>query len=287
MTLLRLGSRVLDVSRAEALAPGTDGGTAAGWLVHYASGLPARLAEILRNLAPLLGVPLAGGAVVVCIIAGVAALGLWRNGRGKVLSAAGEPLGRYCAWLVPTVLIFAWLAGLNRPRHLLPLYSVLPLGFAAVYSRIRRSRPWAARALLGLLLVNAGWDLIGAGPIPGGVRVAPLIQVAEQLGIRGLYTDYSTAYEVMFASRERILASPTAWADSVISDRTPEVTRQVDLLPNPAYVFPRGSAEAAWFVQGLARRNISFARHAVESFVLFTDLSLPVRSRMLPVSSDW
>ena len=67
----------------------------------------------------------------------------------------------------------------------------------------------------------------------------------------------------------------------------PEVTRQVHLLPNPACVFPHGSTEAAWFEQGLARRNISFNRHAVESFAVFTDLSLPVRSCMLPVSSEW
>jgi len=185
------------------------------------------------------------------------------------------------------VLVFAWITGLNRPRHLLPLYSVLPLGFAALYSRSRGARPWAARALLGLLLVIAVWDLIEARRIPGGAQVAPLIRAAERLGIHGLYTDYYTAYTIMFASREQILASPTAWADNVISDRTPEVTRQVDVVPNPGYVFPQGSTEAAWFIQGLAKRNISFTRHTVESFVVFTDLSLPVRSRMLPVTSGW
>jgi hypothetical protein len=287
VTLLRLGSRVLDLSRAEALAPGTDVGTAAGWLVHYASGLPARLAEILRNLAPLVGLPVVGGTVLASIIGTAATLSLWHNGSGEVRSVTGEALGRYCAWLVPAVLLFAWVTGLNRPRHLLPLFSVLPLGFAPLYSRIRGSRPWAAFALLGLLLVIAGWDLVEAGPIQGGVRVAPLIQAAEQLGIRGLYADYDTAYTVMFASREGILASPTAWTHTIISDRTPEVTRKVDLLPNPAYVFPPGSTEAAWFVQGLTRRNISFNRQAVESFAVFTDLSLPVRSRMLPINSEW
>jgi len=286
-TLLRLGSRVFNVSRDEALGPGTGVRTAAGWIVHYVSGLPARLPEILGNLGPLLGLKAAGGTVLACTIGATATLSLWRNGRREGLSADGEPLGRFCAWLVPTVLLFAWVTGLNRPRHLLPLYSVLPLGFAAFYGRIRVARPWAARAILLLLLVIAGWDLSEAAPIPAGARVARLIQTAEQLGIRGIYTDYDTAYQVMFASREAILASPTAWAERVISDRTPEITRQMDLLPRPAYVFRQGGTEAAWFAQGLARRNISFTRHAAGPFELFTDLSMPVRSKTLPVGSAW
>jgi hypothetical protein len=286
-TLLRLGSRVLNVSRDEALGPGTGVTTAAGWIVHYLSGFPARLPAILGNLGPLLGLKAAGGTVLACTIGAVSTLSLWRNVRPEGHSAAGEPLARFCAWLVPTVLLFAWVTGLNRPRHLLPLYSVLPLGFAAFYGRIRVARPWAARAILILLLVIAGWDLVEAAPVPAGARVARLIQIAEQLEIRGMYTDYDTAYQVMFASREAILASPTAWAESVISDRTPKITRQVDLLPNPAYVFGRGSAEAASFAQGLARRNISFTRHTAGPFELFTGLSMPVRSKMLPIGSDW
>ena len=286
-TLLRLGSRVLSVSRDEALGPGTGVGTAAGWIAHYASGLPARLPEILGNLGPLLGLKAPGGTVLACTIGTTATLSLWRNVRREGTSAAGEPLGRFLAWFVPTVLLFAWVTGLNRPRHLLPLYSVLPLGFAAFYGRIRAARPWAARAILILFLVIAGWDLFEAAPIPAGAHVAPLIQTAEELEIRGLYTDYDTTYQVMFTSREAILASPTAWAERVISDRTPEITRQVDLLPHPAYVFPKGSTEAAWFAQGLVRRSITFTRHTADPFELFTDLSMPVRSKMLPVGSDW
>jgi len=286
-TLLRLGSRVLDVSRDEALRPGTDVATGAAWIAQYLRQLPARFPVVLRSLGPLLGFTGDPGILIAWIIMAGATLALWRAGREGAASASGWASARYCALLIPGVLLFAWLTGLNRPRHLVPLYSVLPLGLAALYNRLRSARPWIARAALTVLLLSTARDMIEAARIPSGVPMAPLIQAAERLGVRGVYTDYDIAYRLMFATREAILASPTAWPQGVISDRTPEVTRQVDHLPNPAYVFLLGTPEAGWFAQGLVRRGIRFTRNPVGPFELFTDLSAPVRSAVLPVGSEW
>jgi len=85
----------------------------------------------------------------------------------------------------------------------------------------------------------------------------------------------------------RTITPDRGTAPGLVADRTPEITREVDRLPNPAYAFFRGSDAAAWFAEGLARRGISFARRTIGDFELFTHLSVPVRSHDLPVSPTW
>jgi hypothetical protein len=287
-TPLRLGSRVLDVSRHEVLQSGTGIGTILGWIGRYASSLPAHLLTALGNAGPLFGLEGRLGAVLAwSLIVGAA----WALvGRDATASPPGfrAEVGRWCAWLIVAVVCFAWVAGLHRPRHLVPLFSVLPIGCAALCDRWGRTRPWAAWALCLVAIGTAGWSLVVAAPIPAGAPIQPLIQTADRLGVRGVYADYDIAYVAMYASHERLLASPTAWAHgTVISDRTPEITRQVDQIPAPGYVFWRDSPQAAWFLAGLERRGIRFHRHPVGPLDLITDLSTPIRSPMFPVTEHW
>lgn len=288
-TFLRLGSRVLDVSKAEALDPGINLLTVVGWLLRYLSNLPERLFTLFQNVGPLLGFETAVGAVVTWGIMIGAMLALWHHGAKDNPAPNRVLLGRWCALLVPSLLLFALVAALDRPRHLAPLYSILPLGIAALHGRIRAARPWAANVMLAALMAVVGWNLSYRAALGGLKPVEPLIQAASQLGIKSLYADYWIAYPVMFASKEKILASPTAWtqAPGLIADRTPDITRQVDRLPNPAYVFFLDRPEAEWFAGGLARRNITFARRTIGPFELFAGLSEPIRSSELPVSKEW
>ena len=288
-TIVRLGSRVLDVSKAEALDPGMTVSTVAGWIMRYAGHLPERLFTILQNIGPLLGFETAIGAVLAGSIVIGAMLALWHHGGQDSRAGTGALWGRWCALLVPAMLLFALIAALDRPRHLIPLYSVLPLGVAALYARFRAARPRLAHVMLAALMAALAWDLAHSAVLSRLKPVEPLVRSAHQLGVRSLYADYEIAYRVMFASRETILASPTAWtqAPGLIADRTPDITRQVDSLPSPAYVFFREGPEAAWFAEGLARRHIAFVRQTIEPFELFTGLSAPVRSHELPVSKAW
>jgi hypothetical protein len=288
-TVLRLGSRVLDVSKAEALDSGFGVSVVVGWIMRYLSELPIRLATLVQNVGPLLDLDTTGGALLAWIVVTGAVLALYFHPGLDGHVAGAEHLGRWWAGLAVCVLLFAWVTGLNRPRHLAPLYSVLPLGIAALYSRIGVARPWFGRTILASLMVIIGWDLAQDAPRSKVKPVGPLIQAMQQHGIRGLYADYEISYLVMFFSRETILASPTAWtqAAGLIADRTPDITRQVDRYQAPAYVFFRNGPEAAWFREGLARRNIAFARQRSGDFEVFMGLSMPVRSDALPVSRAW
>lgn len=288
-TVLRLGSRVLNVSKAEALDPGAGPMAAAGWIGQYVAGLPEHLAALAGNVGPLLGLEFPGGALVAWGILGGSLLALARHQPDTGSPVESLRLGRWCAVFAVCVLVFAWVAGLNRPRHLVPLFSVLPLGLAVLYRLVAASRPMLARGLLAAVLTGLVWMLATDASRTMVKPVEPLVQAMRQLGARSLYADYEITYLVMFASKESVLASPTAWtqAPGLLADRTPEITREVDRLPNPAYAFFQGSDAAAWFADGLARRGISFARRPIDDFELFTNLSVPVRSNDLPVSRTW
>ena len=286
-TFLRLGSRMLVVSKSEALVPGAGLGTAAAWIVQYLLRLPTLVPGLLQNLGPLMGLRFPGGSVLAFGLLVAAGACLWRMSGGGITFDLKEPLGRWLAMLIPSMLLFVWVAGLNRPRHLVPLYSVIPLGLAASLRAINTIRPWIAQFALVVLLFAAGWDLVWTMPGPAVTPVEPLLRHLQQMEIRGVYTDYTTAYQLMFLTHEKILASPSAWSEGVISDRTPEMTRQVDRLSDPAYVFLRNSPEALWFGRGLERRRVVYASHQVGSFEVFTDLTQPIRSAAFPVRLGW
>lgn len=289
-TLLRLGSRVLEVSRSEALSTGINPLPMLGWIKRYVMSAPGSLWDIFWNLGALMGLKGTSGAVLSWTILTVTTLALGYRKKHDFSSPSTETLGRWLAWLVPGILLFAWGAGLNRSRHLVPLYSVLPIGLAALYDQLARYRPWVARASLALMLFGSSVNLIQAASSPSGENVIPLIQAVQQMETQGFYADYYISYQTMFASREAILASPTAWTSGgvgVVADRTPEVTRQVDQLAAPGYVFWHGSPQAEWFAGGLARRGIRFVRHLTGEFEIFIGLSEPIRSDALPIQSNW
>lgn len=288
-TILRLGSRVLNVSKADVSNAADAPALVATWLEQYVAGLPGHLASVVGNVGPLLGLDGAAGPVVAWGLLGAGMLALARQRREAGPIATDGPLGRWCALVTLVTLVFAWAAGLNRPRHLVPLFSVLPLGIAALHRTIAVRRPVLAHGLVALVLAASSWTLAADASRWPVKPIEPLVETMRRLDIRGVYADYEIAYLTMFATREAVLASPTAWSQAagLLVDRTPEITREVDRLPNPAYAFFQDRPEAGWFAEGLARRRITFDRRTVGDFVLFVNLSVPVRSTDLPVSDGW
>jgi hypothetical protein len=286
-TLLRLGSRVLEVSRQDALQASWSVALPFGWLMDHAGHLPGRLPALLGDVGPLLGLTISGGAVIGGAILVITAAALWRTRASSDPGGGDAPFGIWLACLMPAILLFAWLTGLNRPRHLVPLYSVVPIGLSGVCAQIRMASPRLARFAVAAVLLGAGADIIAAAATPSTTSVEELHHALRARGIRAVYTDYWITYPLMFTSRETVLATPTGWADGPVSDRTPEITHQVDRLTSPAYVFLRSRPEADWFAQGLQRRDVAFRRVAIAEFDVFTDLSTSVRSASLPVTRGW
>ncbi|MEI8191052.1 MAG: hypothetical protein WCI75_15170 [candidate division NC10 bacterium] len=286
-SVLRLGSRVLEVSRQEASQASWEVAAPFTWLMDHAARLPGRLPTLLGNVGPLLGLTTSVGALAGVAILAIAGAALWRARGIPGQDGRDVPCGIWLACLMPAILLFAWLTGLNRPRHLVSLYSVVPIGLSAVCTQIRMASPRLARFVLAAVLLGAGANIIAAATIHSTASVEELHHTFRTRGTRAVYTDYWIAYPLMFASREAVLAAPIAWADGPISDRTPAITRQVDRLASPAYAFLRMRPEAEWFAHGLQRRNVAFRREAIAEFDVFTELSAPVRSASLPVTRGW
>jgi hypothetical protein len=155
-----------------------------------------------------------------------------------------------------------------------------------LYQLAENRRAAWGRALIGALLVIAAGDLVIAAGERPHPRLEPLVADLSRHGVRAIYTDYDTAYRTMFLTGRQIAASPTAWDATVMRDRTPGVTREVDDSASPGYVFA-SAAPAAWFAEGLQTRRVSASRRSAGDFEVFSGLSAPVRSAALPVRPGW
>lgn len=261
----RLAGRVLDVSRAEvAQAP-----SVLLLVVQKGLGYLARLAQfpvtVLKNIPAILSLPAwAAWALIAATAAGV-----WFTCRVTPVTARGSAEGfglAFMGWSGLATLVFLWILGLDRARHLFPFYLLASLGLAALWGSLARGPKLLRWAGLGLLLlsnvVGTARDARAAGP-----NVSGLLSALEARQIRFVYTDYFVAYPLIFLSREAVLASPLAGPVNV--ERYPAYTRAVESAPHPAYVFRQNTEASAVFVRELRQRGHAFHHERVDGFDLY------------------
>lgn len=285
-SLLRVGGRVLDVSRAEMFAAPSLVALALAKGIGYLGRLLRFPSTLPPNGAVFLGLPMGAGAPLAALIVLAVIVWMVRPPRGK-----GAPQGRgarahgefgpvLLASSTLATLLFLWLLDLDRTRHLLPFYPMAALGLAALWAHSRGRRQVLAGLGIGLLLINQALGL-AAEARQAGPSLAPLIQALRARAIRHVYTDYFIGYPLVFLSREGILASPVAGPANV--ERYPPYTRAVAASPRPAYIFRRASDASAIFAAEMRRLAIPFTRTALEAFDLYVpdrhvrpdELSLP------------
>lgn len=282
-SVLRLGSRVLNVSREEMagassllalLTVKTEG------YVHRLLGYPWTL---VGNVPSFLALPVWGTLVAAAVV--LAAVLSPREHRRDPAAGAAPPASPDLGWALLgrcglVVLIFSWVSGLDAVRHLFPFFLLVPMGLAALWARAPgRVRVVAAIGLAIILVNNAvttARDLNAGEP-----AVSTLAEALAARGVRFVYTDYSIAYPLLFLSRERIIASPAAGPTNV--DRYPPYTRAVAAAPRPAYVFLRDSDASAAFVREMCRAGLPFSREAIAEFdVYLPDRRVDPRDLALP-----
>ena len=259
-SLVRLGARVFDVSRAELgrtsglLALASDKGAA---YLHRLVQYPGAL---LGNVPVALGLP-PWGAWTAAAVTMAAVLVSTRNGRSRL----GLDILRGPGLLV---LLFIWLSGLDAARHLFPFYLLIPLGLAALWSR---ATGWLRAAVALGLALAIGHNVVAATTRDlnvGKPAVRALADALNARGIRFVYSDYAISYPLVFLSRERIIASPVAGPVNV--DRYPPYTRAIAASTRPTYVFLRGGEAGAVFERELRRTGVPFSREAIHEFDVYT-----------------
>jgi hypothetical protein len=282
--LLRLDSRVPAVGLEALPSAGVDPAALIAWAARYLRHRLEELPVLLQNIGAVTGLPGLAGGVATAALLGACVWACWR--RPAPPEARAPEALRHMATLAAAILLFAWLAGLDQPHHLVLLSIVLPIGVAHLYRQAEALRAAWGRVLVAALLLVAAGDLVIAAPERPHPRLEPLVADLSRHGVRAIYTDYDTAYRTMFLTGRQIVASPTAWDATAMRDRTPGVTREVDDSASPGYVFAN-AAPAAWFAEGLQTRRVSASRRSAGDFEVFSGLSAPVRSAALPVRPGW
>lgn len=93
----------------------------------------------------------------------------------------------------------------------------------------------------------------------------PLFDYMTERGIEHVYADYWLAYYIAFESEERLVVTPYRGAV-----RHTEADAAVRSVPDPAYLFLRGSTTEPVFQDEITALGVPHERHSVNGFVIYT-----------------
>ena len=153
----------------------------------------------------------------------------------KSFSDIHERSRRFAYFLV-FLILFQWIANLNRPRHLLPLLFIIPV---ALFS-LMQGRPYWKTAVIALMITTFGFQTYG---MMQKMKYSmwdpnPAVRIMEEIGIKEFYGSYWTTYPILFLSRGELIGSPYLLPyNETLSDRRPEDSRRVRNSLKPAFVF--------------------------------------------------
>jgi 4-amino-4-deoxy-L-arabinose transferase-like glycosyltransferase len=282
-TFTRLGGRVLHVTRDDAGVKGV--GLLVDMVKNYASDRLGLIKETFLNLSGLFGLP--GQGWLAWLFSGLLVIFFARFFFQRDEEPQGHPgVSRHpdarfiLASLTAATLGFAVLFGLDRSRHLFPLYTVLPVGLAiGVWRWSRQSRRIAAIAFLLLVAMNCA-TTIKLITVTGVPDMDALVRELETRGIRHIYTGYHIAYPVTFLSQEKIISSPEA--GPTVTERNHRYSEEVENDPDAAYVFVKGSKSDMRFRGEMENRHVLFDQTVVDVFAVYDHFS----SRLFPWELD-
>ncbi len=264
--------------------------TLRSWLLPMLLALPRRLWQLMKNGGDLFWlfqtssiVHLLASAFAACI--GLLALAAFIRDQVVVYREQGglhrlfEALKRLDLLTLVGLwtLLFLLGSGLHRPRHLLLLFTFMPvalaLGIARLKMRYTLGQP-VVIMIVAVIVLNHIYGIVSSIP----VEKPSLPLIIETLDGRGLtrgYAGYDLAYPIIFRSGERIIVSPLAGPKRV--DRLPKYSNIVESSSTAFYLFPTRSRERDAFVTELIERSISFKRINLNSLTIFYEFSRRVK----------
>lgn len=186
------------------------------------------------------------------------------------------------AWFLIILLIFQWIANLNRSRHLLPITLIIPIALFTIIN----FHVYFKKTIILLLLLSI-WCSLQLGDWCNRMNKSsfnpyPIISVMEDKKITRFYGSYWTTYPIMFASKAKLIGAPYLLPFSeILGDRSPDWTQKVLMSKEPAFVFAKSEHQLMdEFVNFITKNNISSASINIKGVTIFWNLSKPVRAKV-------
>jgi hypothetical protein len=280
-TFFRLGGRFLNISR-ESL----DSGNALSVLAHGLWGralmIPGSVAQVPSLIARLLGTFNSLVFLIACVIVFI---GGYRSFiRDRKLNA-WVVLLIYAAWFV---IFYSVAVGINGSRYVLGLIVIFPFVVGKMLSITwQRNKAFFYIILAGMLISNAV-SIHKAWSKDQSPRYADLASWLAQRKYNFGFTDYLTAFPVIFYSNERVILSPTIFHPT-FDDRYPEYTREVRRVRDPVYIIDTQEypSVADQIELRLPQLGVQYQKDQFDRFAVYHGLSREVYPQELNVSANF
>jgi len=192
-------------------------------------------------------------------------------------------LRQFSAFFI-VLILFQWVANLNRARHMLPLLAIIPVALFTLTKHPFLSK----KVAIGAMCLICGLQAIGWSTKMQHIDFdpTPVVDVMKEKGIKEFYGSYWTTYPIMFSSNGELVGSPYLLPyNEILSDRRPNFTKQVRSSLSPAFIFAGGEQRLKDnFQQFLIENCIKSKSIEVGSATIFWELSKPVHAM---VKSHW
>jgi hypothetical protein len=138
------------------------------------------------------------------------------------------------------LVIFSWIANLNRARHLLPLLLIIPVAFFSTAEV--KNRSIGKKILPGVFILLYTLNLLSwvSGFKTSNFNPAAVLGSFTNNNVRYFYGSYLTTFPIMFISKGTVVGSPMLLPNhEILSDRRPDFSEAVRKAPAPAFFFAK------------------------------------------------
>ncbi len=185
-----------------------------------------------------------------------------------------ENMNIFMIYVICFIIFYATFVGERTARYILPLYIVFPIFIGKLLSDIKARSTLLYVMVLCTILSYNGYNLSQSLL---NKKACHYPQLAEWLLSKNFafgYSDYWTAYPLIFESKEQVIISPTLFHPT-FSDRKLEYTAKVRSEGNTVYIvrqdmYPQAVTEME---KRLGKLGINYKKDIFEEFVVYNNFS--------------
>ncbi len=171
---------------------------------------------------------------------------------------------------------------MSFPRYFLPLSPVIAFVFALVASFLLNTK--TKSRIFGIVLISLILSLqtvslfdmsrCRMNSCQNRSRIDKTIEFLDSRGVKGIYTDFTTKWQVAFYSDERIIGSDFAFDN--MPRHIPYELRIAE-MDNVPFVFPSDWIVLEEIENGLKRGNVKHLKTEIEGLTLIYDIEKPIK----------